>query len=169
MSSFTNFYGFKVGFFTAGYKACTISARVPGKAAGQSCRAKLPGKAAGQSCRAKLPGKAAGQSCRAKLPGKTAGQDCWARLPGKTAGQDGRARRPGKTAGQDCMLSRVKNYLKIITILFHYRGLRNRAVTSSGAIAVLQIGFILTLANLRYFTQKLIVPLKGFEPASSQS
>jgi hypothetical protein len=35
-----------------------------------------------------LPGKTAGQDCRARLPGKTAGQDCRARLPGKTAGQD---------------------------------------------------------------------------------
>jgi hypothetical protein len=45
-------------------------------------RASLPGKAAGQSCRAKLPGK----SCRAKLPGKTARyttvQDSRASLPG---------------------------------------------------------------------------------------
>jgi hypothetical protein len=38
-----------------------------------------------------LPGKTAGQDCRARLPGKTAGQDCRARLPGKTAGQDCRA------------------------------------------------------------------------------
>ena len=29
------------------------------------------------------------------------------------------------------------------------RGLRSKTVTSSGAIAVLQIGFVLTLANLR--------------------
>jgi hypothetical protein len=34
--------------------------------------AKLPGKAAGQGCRARLPGKAAGQGCRARLPGKAA-------------------------------------------------------------------------------------------------
>jgi hypothetical protein len=39
----------------------------------------------------RLPGKTAGQACRARLPGKTAGQDCWARLPGKTTGQDCRA------------------------------------------------------------------------------
>jgi hypothetical protein len=48
--------------------------RLPGKAAGQGCRARLPGKAAGQGCRARLPGKAAGQSCRTLLPGKAAGQ-----------------------------------------------------------------------------------------------
>ena len=29
------------------------------------------------------------------------------------------------------------------------RGLRNKIVTSSGAIAILQVGFVLTLANLR--------------------
>jgi hypothetical protein len=31
---------------------------------------KMPGKAAGQGCRARLPGKAAEQGCRARLPGK---------------------------------------------------------------------------------------------------
>jgi hypothetical protein len=36
-----------------------ISATLPGKAAGQGCRARLLGKAAGQGCRARLPGKAA--------------------------------------------------------------------------------------------------------------
>jgi hypothetical protein len=41
--------------------------RLPGKAAGQGCRARLPGKAAGQGCRARLPGKAAGQGCRDTL------------------------------------------------------------------------------------------------------
>jgi hypothetical protein len=49
--------------------------------------ARLPGKSAGQVCRASLPGKSAGQVCRASLPGKSAGQVCWASLPGKSAGQ----------------------------------------------------------------------------------
>jgi hypothetical protein len=40
---------------------------MPGKAAGQGCRARLPGKADGQGCRARLTGKAAGQGCRASL------------------------------------------------------------------------------------------------------
>jgi hypothetical protein len=47
--------------------ACNISARLPGKAAGQGCRARLPGKAAGQGCQARLPGKSAGQGCRPRL------------------------------------------------------------------------------------------------------
>ena len=54
---------------------------------------------------------------------------------------------------------------------FNFRGLRNRTVTSSGAIAVLQVGFILTLANLSFtlcfgaylFWFELYKP-KGFEP-----
>jgi hypothetical protein len=58
---------------------------LPGKPAGEVCRASLPGKSAGQVCRASLPGKSAGQVCRASLPGKSAGQVCRARLP---AGQD---------------------------------------------------------------------------------
>jgi hypothetical protein len=57
-------------------KVCNFSARIPGKAAGQGCRARLPGKAAGQGCRARLPGKAAGQGCRIRLPDKAAGQGC---------------------------------------------------------------------------------------------
>jgi hypothetical protein len=48
-------------------KVCNFSARIPGKAAGQGCRARLPGKAAGQGCRARLPDKTTGQGCRAKL------------------------------------------------------------------------------------------------------
>jgi hypothetical protein len=80
---------------TAGNSACNISARLPGKAAGQGCRARLPGKAAGQGCRARLPRKAAAQGCRARLPGKAAGQGCRARLPGKAAGQGCWARLPG--------------------------------------------------------------------------
>jgi hypothetical protein len=47
---------------------------LPGKTAGQGCRARLPGKAAGQGCRARLPGKAAGQGRRARLAGKAGGQ-----------------------------------------------------------------------------------------------
>jgi hypothetical protein len=56
--------------------------RLPGKAAGQGCRARLPGKAAGQGCRARLPGKAARQGCTARLHGKAARQGCTARLDG---------------------------------------------------------------------------------------
>jgi hypothetical protein len=61
-----------LAYAKAGYLACSNSARLPGKDAGQSCRAKLSGKAAGHGCWARLPGKsaAAGQSCRARLPGK---------------------------------------------------------------------------------------------------
>jgi hypothetical protein len=40
----------------------------------------LPGKAAGQGCRARLLGKDARQGCRARLPGKAAGQGYWAML-----------------------------------------------------------------------------------------
>jgi hypothetical protein len=53
---------------------------LPGKAAGQGCRARLPGKAAGQGCRARLPGMAAWQGCRARLLGKAAGQGCRAKV-----------------------------------------------------------------------------------------
>jgi hypothetical protein len=35
-----------------------------------------------------VPGKTAGQDCRARLPGKTPGQDCRARLPGKNSVHD---------------------------------------------------------------------------------
>jgi hypothetical protein len=51
---------------------------LPGKSAGQVCRASLPGKSAGQVCRASLPGKSAGQVCRASLPGSksTVGKNC---------------------------------------------------------------------------------------------
>jgi hypothetical protein len=59
-------------------KLVTIVTCLPGKSAGQVCRASLPGKSAGQVCRASLPGKSAGQVCRASLPGKTATKDCWA-------------------------------------------------------------------------------------------
>ena len=47
---------------------------------------------------------------------------------------------------------KVINYLiRLLTrvIVELTRGLRKRTVTSSGAIAVLQIGFLLTMANLR--------------------
>jgi hypothetical protein len=36
---------------------CHVIASLPGKSAGQVCRASLPGKSAGQVCRASLPGK----------------------------------------------------------------------------------------------------------------
>ena len=40
---------------------------------------------------------------------------------------------------------------------FHYfRALQKKVVTSSGAIAVVQIGFVLTLANLRYWVKQII-------------
>jgi hypothetical protein len=100
-------------------------ARLPGKTAGQDCRARLPGK---KDCRARKTAgqerllgkkdcqarKTARQDCRARLPGQTAVPDCQvspnksqnehrqARLLGKTAGQDCREKLPGKTAGQDC-------------------------------------------------------------------